>query len=160
MLISSNDGRNFKKTKMEQTRLYKYRQSENTFIVSVANRAEISKALTAFCEEQNIAAGTITGLGAVDNVVLRFFDPATKKYVDKRFDEQMEISNLTGNVTRMNGKVYLHIHITLGRADYTALAGHLLTATLNGAGEFVIEKSEVDVERYYDETTGINMYKF
>ena len=38
-----------------------------------------------------------------------------------------------------DGKPFLHIHVTLGRSDYSAIAGHLLTAKINGAGEFWVE---------------------
>ena len=48
------------------------------------------------------------------------------------------MANLTGNVSVMNCETYTHLHCVLGRTDYTALAGHLLSARLNGAGEVVI----------------------
>ena len=139
--------------------MYTYKQFGNKFIVSLENRAEITKAVTAFVEEQGIKAGTVHGIGAVNETTLRFFDPATKEYLDKTFPEQMEISNLTGNISRMDEKPYIHLHITLGRADYTALAGHLLTATIHGAGELVIEKLDGEVGRQYDDETGLNLYK-
>jgi predicted DNA-binding protein with PD1-like motif len=140
--------------------MYTYKQFGNKYVISIDNRSEISLAITTFCEDFNIKAGAIYGLGAVDKATLRFFDPSTKKYVDTTFSEQMEISNLTGNISRMNGKVYLHLHVTLGRADYTSLAGHLLSGMINGAGEFVVEKFDGEVERYYNESIGLNMYKF
>ncbi len=74
-----------------------------------------------FCEEKGIKAGSISGIGAINELSLRFFNPETKTYVDKSFCEQMEISNLTGNISTMDGKVYLHLHITSGRSDYSAL---------------------------------------
>lgn len=139
--------------------MYTYKQFGNTFIVSLKNRVEITKAVTAFVKDLGIKAGMVHGIGAVNEATLRFFDPATKEYVDKTFPEQMEISNLTGNISRMDGKPYIHLHITLGRADYTALAGHLLTATIHGAGELVIEKLDGEVRRQYDDETGLNLYK-
>ncbi len=72
----------------------------------------------------------------------------------------MEITNITGNISQQNDKHYIHIHVTLGRYDYTALAGHLLTAKINGAGEFVIESFDGTVNRYSDEETGLNLYDF
>lgn len=140
--------------------MYTYKQFGNRYIVSVANRAEITAALTAFCTERGIGAGTITGIGAVDEAVLRFFDPATKEYVDRVFSEQMEISNLTGNIARKNGEPYIHLHVTLGRSDYSALVGHLLTAALNGAGEFAVEDFGGEAERYYDNELGLNLFRF
>jgi len=86
-------------------------------------------------------------------------DPHTKQYIDKTFQEQMEIACLIGNISKKEGKPYLHLHITLGRSDYSALAGHLLEATLSGAGEFVIEAFEGSLERYYNTSIGLNLYQ-
>lgn len=50
--------------------------------------------------------------------------------------------------------------MTAGRSDYSALAGHLLSATLNGAGEFVVEDFKETVTRTYNPAIGLNCYKF
>lgn len=139
--------------------MYTYKQMGNKYVVSIQNRAEIVKALNAFCEERSIQSGTIYGIGAIDELILRFFNPQTKQYVDKTYQEQMEIANLTGNISQMDGKTYLHLHITVGRSDYSALAGHLLSATLNGAGEFVVEDFGTSVTRVYVPEIGLNCYK-
>ena len=139
---------------------YAYRQYGNNYVVSIANHADIAEAIIVFCKDMGITAGSITGIGAVNEATLRFFDPGTKKYVDKTFSEQMEVANLTGNVSVMNGETYIHLHCVLGRADYTALAGHLLSARLNGAGEVVVTSFGSPIERYYDSETGLNMFKF
>ena len=140
--------------------MYTYKQIGNKYVVSINNREEIAKALADFCERLKIKSGSICGIGAVNEAVLRFFDPQTKKYEDKTFKEQMEISNLTGNISTMNGKTYLHLHITLGRRDYSALAGHLLSAKLNGAGEFVVEDFGENIERKHSPEIGLNIYDF
>lgn len=140
--------------------MYDYKQFGNKFIVSVKNHMDIMKALTAFCADRKIQSGTINGLGAVNEMTLRFFDPATKKSADKTFKEQMEIANLTGNISILDGKTYLHLHVTAGRADYTTIAGHLLSATLCGAGEFVVEDFGSKVERSFSSEIGLNMYDF
>src|SRR5690625_2128182 len=115
--------------------MYNYKKFCYKNFISIKNHEEITKAITAFCKEHEIKVGTVSGIGAIKEVSLRFFDPATKEYVDKTFSEQMEISNLTGNISETDGEVYTHLHITLGRSDYTALAGHLLSAVINGAGD-------------------------
>ena len=74
------------------SKLYTYKQFGNKYVISIQNHAEITKAITAFVEEQDIKAGTIVGMGAVNEATLRFFDPATKEFVDKTFSEQMEIT--------------------------------------------------------------------
>lgn len=140
--------------------MYTYKQFGNKFVLNISNRAEITTAITAFVEKHDIKLGTVYGIGAVNKAVLRFYDPITKEHVDKTFSEQMEISNLSGNISQMDEKPYIHLHITLGRTDYTALTGHLLTANIHGAGEIVIEKFDGEVGRRYDDVTGLNLYEF
>ena len=136
------------------------RKIGNKYIVSINNHTEIVKALNAFCKEKGILSGSINGIGAIGELTLRFFNPKTKAYDDKTFREQMEISNLTGNISSMNEQVYLHLHITVGRSDYSALAGHLLSAIQNGAGEFVVEDYSERISRTYNPDLGLNIYDF
>ncbi|REC49976.1 PPC domain-containing DNA-binding protein [Chryseobacterium pennipullorum] len=136
------------------------RKIDHTYLVSIKNHSGIIEALTDFVKHHNIRAGEVTGIGAVSEATLRFFSPATKNYVDKTFKEQMEVTNISGNISEVEGKPMLHLHITLGREDYTALAGHLLDATINGAGEFIFYTLNTKVHKIKDEATGINLYDF
>ena len=133
---------------------------EGAYIVSIEDRASILGALTDFITSQKIQAGQITGIGATNEATLRFFDPSSKKYVDKTFNEQMEISNLSGNIFEAEGKLLLHLHITLGRKDYTALAGHLLDAKIRGAAEFFVYPINSKVDKVKNEDVGLYFYDF
>ena len=133
---------------------------EGAYIVSIEDRASVLDALTDFINSQNIQAGQITGIGATNEATLRFFDPSSKKYVDKTFTEQMEISNLSGNISKAEGKLLLHLHITLGRKDYVALAGHLLDAKIRGAGEFFVYPINSKVVKIKNQDVGLYFYDF
>ncbi len=117
-------------------------------------------ALAAFCREQDIRCGTVSGIGAVRNATFRFLDPATNNYVDKTFAEQMELTNIIGNISEKDGEVYLHVHVTASRRDYTCIGGHLLSTEINGACELVIERIPALAGRRFDPETGLNLYKF
>ncbi len=140
--------------------MYKYRQNATKYTLSVDNHCEIVDALLAFCSEKNIKSGSISGIGAIDRMTLRFFNPSSKKYEDREFCEQMEIASLLGNVSTLDGKTYLHLHIVAGRSDYSTIGGHLLSARLSGAGEFFVEDFGDEIEREYSSEIGLNVYKF
>lgn len=144
--------------------MYQYKEvSPSRFVLSLDNHTEIIEAVSAFCKEKGILAGIIGGIGAVCEATFRFLDPATKKYVDKTFAEQMEITNLTGNISRRPDapdEPYLHIHVTAGRRDYTCIGGHLLSARINGACELYVEACDAEIGRRFDPETGLNLYKF
>lgn len=138
--------------------MYSFKKTGDKYVVSIDNHQEISAAIAKFCEDQNIKAGEVYGIGAVSEATLRFLDPATKKYVDKTFSEQMEISSLVGNISEKDGKVYLHLHANFGRSDYSVIGGHLLSATLNGACEIVVTRLDCEIGRHFDEETGLFMF--
>ena len=138
--------------------MYSFKQLGDKFILSIDNREEITAALAAFCKEQGIRLGIVAGIGAVNEATLRFYDPATKKYVDRTFSEQMEISSIVGNISTKDGELWLHLHVNLGRRDYSIVGGHLLTARINGACELIINKLNGEIGRRYDEETGLQLY--
>ena len=142
--------------------MYKYTEAApHLYVLSLDNHTEVMEVLSAFCAEKEILAGNIIGLGAVNEATFRFLDPATMKYVDKTFSEQMEITNLTGNISQKEGKPYLHVHITASRRDYTCVGGHLLSARINGACELVVRHfPDAVIGRRLDEETGLNLYQF
>lgn len=136
------------------------RKVEHIYIISVADKSSILDALTDFVVSQKITAGQISGIGATNEATLRFFNPDTKSYVDKTFTGQMEISNLSGNISEVEGKPMLHLHITLGKSDYSALAGHLSDAKIRGAGEFFIHPINSKVVKVRNGDIGLNFYDF
>ena len=142
--------------------MYKYLETKDKrYILSVDNHQEISAALAAFCREKDIRSGVVGGIAAISEATFRFLDPATKKYVDKTFAEQMEVTCLTGNISRKDGEVYLHLHVTASRRDYSCIGGHLLTARVNGACELYVEDYGLDgAGRRFDSETGLNLYEF
>lgn len=136
---------------------------DGVFLVSVANHRELIGALTDFLAQCRITSAHISGIGAVNHAVMRFFDPQTKHYVDTPFDEQMELSNLTGNVAidttnGVDGATLVHIHATLGRQDYSALAGHLREATISGACEIFVTEHTVRTTKNLNRDIGLNIY--
>jgi len=141
--------------------MYKYKQAGNgRYILSLDNHVSLIEALTEFCGEHGILSGSIGGLGAVNTATFRYLDPVTMVYVDKTFDEQMELTSIVGNISRKDGKVYLHVHVTASRSDYTCIGGHLLDCRINGACELFIEDWGVEVGRVQNPETGLNHYEF
>lgn len=143
--------------------LFKAKLSGNDMFMatlSVDSGAEVMEAFTEFIRERKITHGSIRGIGAVESATLRFFDPLSKNYQDHEFNEQMEIAHLEGNISTLDGKIYLHVHAVLGKSDCSVVAGHLLNAKIKGAGEFFIQGCSGKFERKFSEEIGLNIYDF
>ena len=141
--------------------MYKYRETrDRRFILSVDNHTEISAALAAFCREKDIRSGIVGGIAAISKATFRFLDPATKKYVDKTFEEQMEITCLAGNISRKDGEPYLHLHVTLADMTHRARGGHANELRVSATCEMTLSLIAGEINRGYDAVTGLNLYQF
>lgn len=143
-----------------KSKMYEYKQFGNQYVIRLNKGAEIVKSLDEFCTEHKIILGKISGLGAINKVTMRFFNPATKKYVDKTIEKPMEITSLIGNISTQDGKTYLHLHINVAGDDYVTYGGHLLDATISATGELYVEAIDGKVERTFSEDIGLNLYDF
>lgn len=134
-------------------------EKDNTFIIRILRGEEAVQEIINFCEEKNINAGWVSGLGACDKTELSYYDLAKKEYIKKTVDEECELLNLTGNIAFADGKRMLHAHVTLGRSDYSTIGGHVHSMRISGTGEIYITKLDAHFERELDEETGLKLLK-
>ncbi|MBU2036923.1 DNA-binding protein [Patescibacteria group bacterium] len=137
-----------------------HKQFGNKYIVRVAKGEELVKALKDFCRENDIKLGVISGLGAADKITLGLFKTKTKEYSPKEFLGDFELTSVLGNISRMNGEIYLHLHATISDEACQAFGGHLTSAVISGTFEGVIEKIDGEIGRKYNEDIGLNLYDF
>ena len=80
-------------------------------MVSINTGEKVVETLKEFCKDNNIKLGTISGIGAVKKATIGFYNLETKKYYPKELNGDYEITSLLGNISTMNGEVYLHLHV-------------------------------------------------
>ncbi len=132
----------------------------NSVVVRLDRGEEIVESLKRVCEEHGIKLGVITGIGATDKVEVGLFDPVKKEYHSKPFSQNFEISPLCGNVSKMKGETYLHLHINLCDAKQRSFGGHLNKAVVSATFEAVIQVIEGELDRGFSEEIGLNLFKF
>jgi predicted DNA-binding protein with PD1-like motif len=132
---------------------------QRTFALVFDKGDEVLENLLAFAREHGLAAAEFTGLGALSDAVLGYFDWQRKDYVRIPIDEQVEVLNLTGNVALADGEPKLHAHIVLGKADGTAHGGHLLGGHVRPTLEVIVTESPRHLERRSDPETGLALLR-
>ncbi|MBC3517348.1 DNA-binding protein [Neobittarella massiliensis] len=118
---------------------------------------EIITSITAVCEKEHITAGTISGLGAADHAVVGLYRVGEKKYFPTELDRDMEITSLIGNISQMDGKVYLHIHATFADDTGRVFGGHLNEATISATAEIFLRRLDGTIGRRHDASIGLNL---
>lgn len=134
-----------------------YASFSDEFIVRLERGEEVVDTLTRFVRDQGIRAGVISGIGAVRNVTLGYFDPDTKEYTNETFEESLEVASLNGSVSMFEEDTILHLHATLADRHHAARAGHLFSATVSATVEVHISRLPGVLRRAKDHFTGLNL---
>jgi len=69
------------------------------------------------------------------------------------------VTGLLGNITRKDGKPFVHAHGTFGRRDMSVIAGHLMSATVFPLLEVVITPTKNRATREFDKEVGLNVIR-
>jgi uncharacterized protein len=132
----------------------------NTYIIRIDRGEELVAKLKEFCLKKKIKLGYISGVGATNKATIGLFDVETKKYHSKELKGNYEIIPLTGNISTMNGELYLHLHINLCDSHHKSFGGHLNSCIVSATFEGVIVALKGKIEREFNPEVGLNLYKF
>ncbi len=143
-----------------QTQQIHSESGQRTFAVIMDKGDEAMEKLKGFAEREGIDAAQITGIGAFEDVTLRYFDWQTKQYHDNPVNEQVEVAALVGDISeKEGGKPEVHIHLVVGKRDGTALAGHLKTGHVRPTLELIVTELPAHLRRRKDPETGLALIK-
>jgi uncharacterized protein len=118
---------------------------------------DVIKELIKFSKKQNITTAHFTGLGACGSVTLSYYDLENKKYLDKTFDEDLEIVSLTGNVAKLKKETVIHAHGVFSDRNYQTVGGHVKELIVSATCEVHLTVLKGKMEREYDKKTGLNL---
>lgn len=137
-----------------------YRVFGDTIVARLDKGEEVVAAVKEICVKEKVKAGSITGLGAVNHVVIGEFDTVEKKYYPNVLDGVYEMTSVIGNVSEMDGETYLHLHATFGDRQGQVFGGHLNEASISATGEIYIHTIDAHVGREFSPEVGLNLIKF
>jgi len=137
-----------------------YRKFDDKYLVRLDKGEDVVESIKTLCRENKIKLGTVCGIGAVNKAVVGLFETGTKRYHSKELTGDMEITSLTGNISEMDGEVYLHLHVTLADETCHVYGGHLNSATISATGEIIIDVIDGSVGRQFSTEIGLNLFEF
>jgi len=132
---------------------------EEYYLVRLEPGEEVIESLKRFADGHRIGFAALHAIGAFRRVTLGYFDTAANVYRHRAVEEQVEVLNLSGNISRgEKGEPIVHAHVTVGRSDYHTLGGHLVEATVNPTLEIVVATVLATVRRRRDPATGLTLW--
>ena len=137
-----------------------YKCFGNTLIARLDKGEEILEQLEVISKKENIKLASVSALGATNDITVGVFRTGEKKYYANSFQGDMEIVSLTGTVSTMNGQYYAHLHMSAGDTEGKVFGGHLNRAVISATCEMVITVIDGEVDREFNETVGLNTFRF
>lgn len=125
------------------------------YLLRLERGESLLEAIAAFVGRSGFHSAALTGIGAVGQVELGYFDVEQKTYDRRQLDGEYELIQLTGNVSTKAGEPFVHAHVTLGAADLSCLAGHLFAATVAVTAEIHLVPLGPAIERREDAEVGV-----
>jgi predicted DNA-binding protein with PD1-like motif len=132
-----------------------HEDGERTFVLVFDKGDEAVAGLESFARERGLTAARLTGIGAFADAKLGYFDRERKEYAEIPVTEQVEVLSLLGDVAVEEDEPKVHAHVVLGKADGTALGGHLLEAHVWPTLEVVVDESPAHLRKRSDPETGL-----
>lgn len=138
-----------------------YRVYGSDILLRIDRGEEILACIQSVCEKEKITLGSVSGLGAVGEVTLGVFNREQFVYEKQTFTGDMEIASCSGNISTMEGKPYLHIHMVVGNVTQDIChGGHLNRAIVSLTGEFILHRIDGAIDRAYSPEVGLNLIQF
>ena len=137
-----------------------YKRFENTIVARIDRGEEILEQLAIIAKKEQIKLASISALGAAGEITVGVYDVEKKEYHANHYYGDLEIVSLTGNITTKDGQYYAHLHMSAGDEKGQVFGGHLNRAVICATCEMFIQVIDGNIDRQYDEVTGLNVLKF
>lgn len=113
-------------------------RAHDRWMLRLDEREDVLDRLVEFSRTEGIRAGAIvSGIGQTSRATIGFWDGS--RYRPHELDGPHEVLALSGSIAQADGAPSLHLHLTAAGADYRAVGGHLLAATVGVLLELVVE---------------------
>lgn len=134
-----------------------YTSTEKGYIIILTRGEKLIETLTSLCENENIHSGVFQAIGAIENPELGYYNIDTKEYKWQSMSKMLEIVSLTGNVSLVDSKPFLHIHCVLSDDEFKTVGGHLKEGAVGATCEIYLTNFGIDIKREFDEEVGLKL---
>ncbi|RKZ18887.1 DNA-binding protein [bacterium] len=136
-----------------------YRSGKGIFVV-LKKGEMLMESITDACKKIGIDSGFVSGIGAIEDVLLGAFNTEKREYIKKEFSGSHELLSLTGNISKKgNGEYVVHLHCIIGDEDMKVYGGHLFNARVSVTCEIFIHIEDFGLIRRMDSETGLFLIK-
>ena len=133
-------------------------KDKDKYFISLSKDEYINETLLDISNKESIKSGWISGVGAMYEIEVGYFDVDKKDYIRKSFPGDYEILSISGNISIKEGNRFIHTHVTFSDENFNVFGGHLFDAKIAAAGEFMINTCDFEIKRKFNKDIGLHLW--
>ena len=132
-----------------------FKRSGKRYQLRFESGEKVIETLFEFLTAHEMGHAAMSGLGALRQATVSYWNAETQEYEYHELDEQMELVSFIGNVSLKDGLPFVHAHAALGRSDLSVVGGHFNEGIVHPNVEIWLQPERKAVERLLDESCGL-----
>jgi protease PrsW len=128
-----------------------------TNAIALPRDAEVATALLEFATAHHVTSGHFTGIGALREVRIAWYDLPNKEYKIMDVPGQVEVLSLVGEVGVAGSSPVVHCQLVVGLEDGTTRGGHLVHALASPTLEVTFTAEPTMLRKSFDDYSGFTL---
>ena len=139
-----------------------YKEVGEHYVLKLEKGEDIIEKLTEFCKKEDLRSGYFSGIGALEEVEIGYYDVKGRKYHTKKLkEEHIELLSLKGNVSLdQDSKIKIHAHVVISDKNLNARGGHLVRGIVSVTCEIVFIEFDKTIKRKHNDRIGLQLLDF
>ena len=139
-----------------------YKEVGEHYILRLEKGEDIIEKMTEFCKKENLKSGHFSGIGALEEVEIGYYDVKDRKYHTKKIkEEHIELLSLKGNVSLdQENIIKVHAHVVISDKNLNARGGHLVKGIVSITCEIVFIEFDKTIKRNHNDRPGLQLLDF
>ncbi|HLB56016.1 MAG TPA: DUF296 domain-containing protein [Coxiellaceae bacterium] len=128
------------------------------FLIILKHGEYLHDALSMCMQKAKFGGASFTGLGALKDPVIAYFNLSTKQYEKKTFSGIYELISANGTMSRNSkNEIVVHVHTAIGDRDHNVFGGHLVSGMIGVTGEITVIPFRETIMRSMDDFCGLEL---
>lgn len=134
-----------------------YKCVRNVIVCRLDRGERLLASIADICDKEGVSSAELSAIGAVNYAEVGLYKVARQAFQANILTGEYELVSLNGNVSTMDGRVYLHVHAAFANEHGEMRGGHLKEAVVSATCEVIITRIDLETSRRYDPETGLNI---
>jgi hypothetical protein len=134
-----------------------YQFDSYNYLVRLQKGESLKGALNELAKKEDLKSAWLQGVGGAKSVTLGYYNLPGQEYLWQDFNELLEITSLSGNLSWVGDEPFWHIHGVFGGKDYQSIGGHVKDLSAGATVELFIHPFRTQITRTKDAETGLKL---